>query len=73
MVLGQGMRLIALGETIGLVAALAMSRVLAKLLFQVGATDLWTFAAWLSSWCSLPRRPADCIPPRRHRPIRMDV
>jgi predicted permease len=45
LVLGQGMRLTALGLGIGLVGGLATSRLLAALLFGVGAADPPTFGA----------------------------
>ncbi len=45
LVVGQGMRLTLLGIGIGLVAALALSRVLQTLLFEVNPTDPMTFAA----------------------------
>ena len=44
-VVGQGMRLTLLGIGIGLVAALALSRVLQTLLFEIKPTDPITFAA----------------------------
>jgi ABC-type antimicrobial peptide transport system permease subunit len=44
LVLGQGLRLAAAGVAIGIVAALALSRVVASLLYGVSATDLATFA-----------------------------
>jgi ABC-type antimicrobial peptide transport system permease subunit len=43
LVLGQGLRLAAAGLVIGIVAALALSRVVASLLYGVSATDLATF------------------------------
>jgi len=45
MVLGQGTRLAILGIAIGLVAALAVTRVMNSFLYGVGATDPLTFAA----------------------------
>jgi putative ABC transport system permease protein len=45
MVVGQGARLTLIGLGIGLLAALAASRVLESLLFGVGARDPWTFYA----------------------------
>jgi putative ABC transport system permease protein len=44
LVLGQGARLTLLGVTLGLLAALAISRLLASMLFGVSATDPLTFA-----------------------------
>ena len=43
LVLGQGMRLTAGGVLVGLIGALALTRVMSSLLFGVGATDLLTF------------------------------
>jgi len=45
LVVGQGMRLALLGIAVGLVAALALSRVLQTLLFEVKPADPLTFAA----------------------------
>jgi putative ABC transport system permease protein len=44
LILGQGMRLVLTGEAVGLLGALGLTRVLANLLFGVGATDAATFA-----------------------------
>jgi putative ABC transport system permease protein len=45
MVMGQGLRLSLLGAALGLAGALALSRVLVRLLHGVSPTDPWTFAA----------------------------
>ena len=45
MVMAQGARLLVLGVLIGIVAAVAASRVLGSLLFGVEATDPVTFVA----------------------------
>jgi ABC-type antimicrobial peptide transport system permease subunit len=45
LVIGQGMRLAALGAVIGLLASIAASRVLRNQLFQVSAFDPLTFSA----------------------------
>lgn len=43
LVLGEGMRLVALGVSIGALAALAFTRLMASLLFDVGASDPFTY------------------------------
>jgi predicted permease len=45
MILGQGLRTVLIGIAIGLAGSLALSRVIASLLFGVTATDPLTFAA----------------------------
>jgi putative ABC transport system permease protein len=45
LVVGQGMRLSALGIGIGILAAIALTRVMRKMLVGVSATDPATFAA----------------------------
>lgn len=45
MVVRQGMELAALGVILGLAGALALTRVIATLLFGISATDVATFSA----------------------------
>jgi ABC-type antimicrobial peptide transport system permease subunit len=45
LVIGQGMRLACAGAALGLVGALAFTRVLQRLLYEITPTDLPTFAA----------------------------
>lgn len=45
LVVGQGMRVVAVGVACGLLAALAVTRLLSSLLFRVGAADVRTFVA----------------------------
>jgi putative ABC transport system permease protein len=45
LIVGQGLKLVLVGLAIGLLGALALTRVLAGLLFGVGAKDPLTFAA----------------------------
>jgi predicted permease len=70
LVVGQGVRLAALGVTLGLAGALALTRVLGSQLYGVSATDPATFAflaalvlavAALASW--LPARRATRVDP----------
>jgi len=70
LVVGQGMRLAVLGLVVGVVAALAATRLMADLLFGVKATDPLTYAgsvvvlgavAFAASW--IPARRAIAIDP----------
>jgi putative ABC transport system permease protein len=70
LIVGQGLTLAALGIALGLAAALALTRVMSSLLYQVGAYDLPTFIlapvvfltiALLASY--LPARRATQVPP----------
>ncbi|MBK9314236.1 MAG: ABC transporter permease [Acidobacteria bacterium] len=70
MVVRQGMALALIGVVIGLAGALALTRVMASLLFEVNATDPSTFAvitlalmaiAFLASW--IPARRASKVDP----------
>ena len=70
MILGQGVRLLAIGLVIGLSGALACSRVLGSFLFEVKAIDpaiyvavsfLLTLAAILACW--IPARRASRVDP----------
>ncbi len=70
--LGEGLRLTALGLAIGVLGALAASRVLASFLYGVGATDVATYAAvalllagCAALACWIPARRAASIDPMR--------
>jgi putative ABC transport system permease protein len=64
LVLRQGMALVLLGTAIGLAGALALSRVLASLLFRVSATDPPTFTI-VAALLVLTALVASCLPARR--------
>ena len=70
LVVGQGMRMVAAGLVLGLLASLALTRVMSSLLFNVSATDPATFilvslllavVAFLASY--LPARRATRVDP----------
>jgi putative ABC transport system permease protein len=70
LVVGQGLRLVAMGLALGSMAALALTRLMKKLLFEVSATDPVTFAgvalllalvALLACW--IPARRATRVDP----------
>jgi putative ABC transport system permease protein len=70
LVVGQGLRLVALGLGLGLMAAMALTRLMEKLLFEVSATDPATFTcvaallilvALLACW--IPARRAAKVDP----------
>ena len=70
LVIGQGLRLVALGVAVGLIASLGLTRLIAKLLFSVSATDPLTFASSIGLLmaiaalaCWLPARRATKVDP----------
>ena len=70
MVLGEAMKLVMIGGAIGLAAALALTRVMASLLYGVSASDPATFIAVLILLaavalvaCYLPARRAARVDP----------
>jgi putative ABC transport system permease protein len=64
MVVGQGMVLAVIGVGVGIVAAFALTRVINNLLFNVSATDPWTFIAVPLALCAVAFV-ASYIPARR--------
>ena len=72
MVLRNGMKLIAAGVAIGLLASAALTRLIATELWGISATDPWTFAAVVAllsatglAACLLPARGAARVDPTR--------
>lgn len=70
MILAQGAKLTVIGIVIGFVGALALTRVMAKLLFEVSVTDPWTFAGVVGLLsvvallaCYIPARRATKVDP----------
>ena len=70
MVVGQGVKMALLGVAIGLVAVLALTRVMASLLFGVSAHDPLTIAVWRTLMvliavgaCYIPARRATKVDP----------
>jgi predicted permease len=64
LVLGQGARLAATGAALGLVGALAATRILRAVLFGVSPTDPLTLAAVVAAMCAVGVAAA-CVPARR--------
>jgi putative ABC transport system permease protein len=64
LVVGQGMTLVLIGISLGLVAAIALTRVMSSLLFGVGSKDPLTFAA-VGTLLALVALMACLIPARR--------
>ena len=53
LILGQGVRMALMGVGIGLLAALALTRLMSRMLFGVSATDPLTFAGVAILLCSV--------------------
>ncbi|PYS88726.1 MAG: permease [Acidobacteria bacterium] len=64
LVIGQGLKLIAIGVAIGLVGAFALTRVMVRILYGVSATDFVTFAG-ISLLLALVALAACYLPARR--------
>jgi ABC-type antimicrobial peptide transport system permease subunit len=64
MVVRQGMRVSAVGIAVGFAAALALTRLMASLLYGVSATDAMTFASVLAT-LALVTLLANWLPARR--------
>jgi putative ABC transport system permease protein len=71
MVVRQGLELTAAGVVLGLLGALALTRVMASLLFGISATDAITFGlvpvlliAVALVACLIPARPATTVDPQ---------
>jgi putative ABC transport system permease protein len=72
LVIGQGLRMPAVGIVIGLAASIGLTRIISRLLFEVGATDPSTFAAVglvlaavAAAACYFPARRATRVDPVR--------
>jgi predicted permease len=70
LVVGQGMKVVASGVVVGLLTALALTRLMSSLLFGIGAADAFTFAgaatvllAIALLGCSVPARHAIAVEP----------
>jgi putative ABC transport system permease protein len=70
LIVGQGMRMVAIGIGLGLIGALVLTQVLARVLIGVGATDAITFIGVVSLLvavaflaCYLPARRAARVDP----------
>jgi ABC-type antimicrobial peptide transport system permease subunit len=64
LVLGRGLTLALIGVAIGILGALALTRFLASLLYEVKPTDLTTFAS-VTLLLTVVALAACCIPARR--------
>ncbi len=69
LIVGEGVRMALLGVTIGVVAALGLTRGMANLLFHVSATDPMTFAGVATLFCGVAL--AACYLPAR-RAMKVD-